>query len=94
MRLYLTHYGFAENPAAHITEFRERLRGWASRAGKLLASSPDQASAMKEFVETTHAEMLSVLPKEDVDHFASLAAVDLSFLGLARYHQKKAENRN
>src|SRR5207249_2193396 len=27
-RLFLTHFGFSENPAAHIAQFRERLHGW------------------------------------------------------------------
>jgi len=30
-RLFLTHYGFAENPAAHIATFRERLRRMGGR---------------------------------------------------------------
>jgi glyoxylase-like metal-dependent hydrolase (beta-lactamase superfamily II) len=34
-RLFLTHYGYADNPAAHIAEFRERLHHWATPLCKI-----------------------------------------------------------
>jgi hypothetical protein len=38
-RLFLTHYGYAENPAAHIAEFRERLYRWCEVAETVITSA-------------------------------------------------------
>jgi glyoxylase-like metal-dependent hydrolase (beta-lactamase superfamily II) len=35
-RLFLTHFGYSENPPAHIADFRERLRRWAEVAAECL----------------------------------------------------------
>ena len=37
VRLFLTHFGFAENPEEHIAKFRERLHLWADITEKILA---------------------------------------------------------
>ena len=91
IRLFLTHFGFSDNPAAHITEYRERLRKWSALAAKALSSSPDQESALKFFLAAIQEEVQQFLPAEEVEHYNSTAAFDLSFLGLARYHQKRAQ---
>jgi glyoxylase-like metal-dependent hydrolase (beta-lactamase superfamily II) len=88
-RLFLTHYGFSENPPAHIAAYRERLLNWVALAAKALASAPDQAAALKSFVSEARAEVAQFLPTEEVEHYLSTAALNLSFLGLARYHRKR-----
>src|SRR5271163_3781822 len=55
-RLFVTHFGFAENPLAHITEFRETVHRWAEVAARNLRDSPNEAAASKGFVETVRAE--------------------------------------
>lgn len=44
-RLFLTHFGYAENPGAHIIEFRDRLRRWARIAAECLRSTSTGFSA-------------------------------------------------
>ncbi len=44
-RLFLTHFGYAENPAEHIDEFRRRLHGWADLAAEVLQSTSGEAEA-------------------------------------------------
>jgi glyoxylase-like metal-dependent hydrolase (beta-lactamase superfamily II) len=44
-RLFLTHFGYAENPGAHILEFRDRLRRWARIAAECLRSTAAGSSA-------------------------------------------------
>jgi len=89
-RLFVTHFGYAENPAAHITEFRETLHRWAGVAERNLRDSPDEAAASKGFVQTVRAELISAVPDGMADPYAFTAGMDLSFLGLARYLRKRA----
>lgn len=44
-RLFLTHFGWSNNPAAHIAEFRERLHRWLSTAEKSLRAATNFVAA-------------------------------------------------
>jgi glyoxylase-like metal-dependent hydrolase (beta-lactamase superfamily II) len=90
-RLFLTHFGYAENPAAHIDQFRHRLHGWARVAGECLRSASNEEEAKSAFVTRAQNEMQSLLGLSEAEHHAFTAGLDLSFLGLARYLRKKAE---
>jgi glyoxylase-like metal-dependent hydrolase (beta-lactamase superfamily II) len=89
-RLFLTHYGYAEDPAAHIGEFRERLHRWAAVAEKSLAGFADENEAKSDFVKQSRAEMDEELGQAEAERHVFTAALDLSFLGLARYLRKRA----
>lgn len=89
-RLFLTHFGYSEEPAAHIAEFRERLHRWAEVAADVLREAPDDAAAQQAFVSRSRAEMEQQLGVEEAEHHAFTAGLDLSFLGLARYWRKRA----
>jgi glyoxylase-like metal-dependent hydrolase (beta-lactamase superfamily II) len=98
-RLFLTHYGYSENPAEHIAEFRERLHHWAEVAEQALASAKADpaaqdseardAAAMNIFIKKSRAEMDGQLGPVEAEHHAFTAALNLSFLGLARYIRKR-----
>lgn len=90
-RLFLTHFGFAGNPAEHIEEFRRRLHHWAKLAAEVLRSAASEAEAKKAFVARAQGEMQEQIGLEEADHHAFTAGLDLSFLGLARYLRKRAE---
>jgi glyoxylase-like metal-dependent hydrolase (beta-lactamase superfamily II) len=90
-RLFLTHFGFANNPAEHIAQFRRRLHRWAELAAEILRSTSSEAEAKQTFVTCTQTEMQEHLGAEEADHHAFTAGLDLSFLGLARYLRKRAE---
>lgn len=89
-RLLLTHFGYSEDPAAHIAEFRERLHGWAALAAECLKSTSDESAAQQNFVAKARAEMEQRLGFAEAEHHAFTAGLDLSFLGLARYWKKRA----
>jgi glyoxylase-like metal-dependent hydrolase (beta-lactamase superfamily II) len=89
-RLFLTHYGFSENPTEHILLFRERLHKWAVAADKIIRSSASDSDAMDSFMTVTRAEIAQFLPLEEVEHYVFSAGLNLSFLGLARYLRKRA----
>jgi glyoxylase-like metal-dependent hydrolase (beta-lactamase superfamily II) len=89
-RLYLTHFGFSENPAEHILLFRERLHKWAALAEEIIRSTSSDSAAMDSFMSATRAEIAQHLPTGEVEHYVFSAGLNLSFLGLARYLRKRA----
>jgi glyoxylase-like metal-dependent hydrolase (beta-lactamase superfamily II) len=90
-RLFLTHFGFSNDPAAHIAEYRERLHRWAALAEEILRTSPDDTAATNAFVTKCRAEMDEMLGVTEAEHHAFTAGLHLSFLGLARYLRKRAK---
>src|SRR5712664_1712667 len=89
-RLFLTHFGFSENPAEHVLLFRERLHKWAELAEKSMRSTSDESAALASFMAAARAEIAEYLPAEEVEHYVFNAGLNLSFLGLARYLRKRA----
>jgi glyoxylase-like metal-dependent hydrolase (beta-lactamase superfamily II) len=90
-RLFLTHFGYSDNPSEHLLLFRERLHRWADLAEKIIRSAASDSAAMDAFMSTTRAEIAQYLPAEEVDHYVFSAGLNLSFLGLARYLRKRAK---
>jgi glyoxylase-like metal-dependent hydrolase (beta-lactamase superfamily II) len=89
-RLFLTHYGFSDNPTEHILLFRERLHKWAEVADRVIRAAASDSEAMDSFMSVTRSEIAQYLPEEEVEHYAFSAGLNLSFLGLARYLRKRA----
>jgi glyoxylase-like metal-dependent hydrolase (beta-lactamase superfamily II) len=91
-QLFLTHFGVADNPAEHFTQFRERLRLWAHIAEDVIRTATSESGAVESFIASAKAEIAQHLPQSGVDQYAFTAGIDLSFLGLARYLRKRAQN--
>jgi glyoxylase-like metal-dependent hydrolase (beta-lactamase superfamily II) len=89
-RLFLTHYGYSDNPAEHISLFRERLHRWAALAAEILRTAASDSAAMDSFMSATYAEISQHLPGGEAEHYAFSAGLNLSFLGLTRYLRKRA----
>lgn len=90
-RLFLTHFGFSEDPAAHIAQFRERLHRWMETTEKILQTAKSDSGAMESFMAAMRAEIGHQLPPEEVEQYIGTAGLNLSFLGLARHARKRAE---
>jgi glyoxylase-like metal-dependent hydrolase (beta-lactamase superfamily II) len=90
-RLFLTHFGYSDNPASHIAQFRERLHRWMEMTVKILQSAPSDEAAMESFIAKARAEISEHLPPQDVEQYAQTAGLNLSFLGLARHARKRAQ---
>jgi len=88
-KLFLTHFGFAENPEKHIEIFRERLRAWNSSAEEILRDIPDNSNAQAAFIAVARREISQYVPAEEVEQYAFAAGVNFSFLGLARHIRAK-----
>lgn len=89
-KLFVTHFGYAEDPAKHIDNFRERLHLWADITDKAMRSTSDVAVAMQSFLEQTQTEMREYLSEADAEQHAFTAGLPLSFLGLARHISKRS----
>ncbi len=89
-RLFLTHFGFSDNPSEHILLFRERLHRWAALTAEILRTAASDSAAMESFISATRAEISQHLPAGEAEHYAFSAGLNLSFLGLVRYLRKRA----
>jgi glyoxylase-like metal-dependent hydrolase (beta-lactamase superfamily II) len=89
-RLFVTHFGFAENPQEHIANFRERVYLWADITEKSLQSASTEEAALKSFVAEARADMSRFLSPYEVEQHSFTAGLPLSFLGLARFLRKRA----
>lgn len=88
-RLFLTHFGLADDVAAHIAQFRERLHRWATHVRELLRNGEEPA-ALGAFTESVRADLERHLPAEETAHYLWNGGLELSWLGLARYWRKRA----
>jgi glyoxylase-like metal-dependent hydrolase (beta-lactamase superfamily II) len=89
-RLFLTHFGFSDEPARHIQSYRECLSSWGELVGTLLSTSKDETDAMKAFSDAVYKDAARTLSSKEADHYIFNGALDLSWMGLARYHRKRA----
>jgi glyoxylase-like metal-dependent hydrolase (beta-lactamase superfamily II) len=89
-RLFLTHFGYSDNPSEHVLLFRERLHRWAALTAEILRTAASDSAAMDSFMSATFAEISQYLPAGEAEHYAFSAGLNLSFLGLARYLRKRA----
>ncbi|HKN75454.1 MAG TPA: MBL fold metallo-hydrolase [Candidatus Acidoferrum sp.] len=90
-RLFLTHFGYSSDPASHIAEYRKNLQLWASLAADISRSTPDQNAALKTFVASASAEIVQRLSVAEAEHYIFNCGLNITWLGLARYHRKRAE---
>src|SRR5271157_5781499 len=89
-RLFLTHFGFSDHPARHIASYRERLLRWSDLVARILSQGLDDSESSEAFLQAIAADAKETLAPEDVDHYLFNGALHLSWLGLARYHRKRA----
>jgi glyoxylase-like metal-dependent hydrolase (beta-lactamase superfamily II) len=90
-RLFLTHFGYSSDPAAHIAEYRKNLQRWGALAGDILRSTTDAQAGLDSFVAATSKEIEQRLSAAEAEHYIFNCGLNLTWLGLARYHRKRAE---
>jgi glyoxylase-like metal-dependent hydrolase (beta-lactamase superfamily II) len=88
-RLFLTHYGYSDDPSKDLAGFRERLHRWCALADRLLRTSASDEAAQAAFIAECRSEMNGKLGAVESEHHAFTGGLDLSFLGLARYLRKR-----
>jgi glyoxylase-like metal-dependent hydrolase (beta-lactamase superfamily II) len=88
-QLFLTHFGFSDQPARHIAHYRERLHHWSDFAARILCAGQDEKQAAQAFVREVTHEASATLSPEEISQYGFVGALNLSWLGLARYHRKR-----
>lgn len=89
-RLFLTHFGYVENPAEHIRLYRERLRDWAALTENLLQSSESLEAGERGFIAEISRDVRDILPTEPAELYIFNGGLGLSWRGLVRYLKKRA----
>jgi glyoxylase-like metal-dependent hydrolase (beta-lactamase superfamily II) len=89
-RLFLTHFGFSDDPVGHLTNYKERLNAWSEITKKILAMHLEEPLAIEEFSRQVASEAESRLTPEELEHYRYNGQLPLSWLGLARYHRKRS----
>ena len=90
-RLFLTHFSFSNNPAVHIASYRERLHRWRDLSASILDRNLDESASTHRFAKEIAAEAAQFLSPDEISLYVFNGALHLSWLGLARYHRKRAE---
>jgi glyoxylase-like metal-dependent hydrolase (beta-lactamase superfamily II) len=90
-RLFLTHFSFSDNPALHLASYRDRLHRWRDLSASILARNLEDSAAMHRFAQEIAAEAAQFLSPDEIAHYVFNGALNLSWLGLARYHRKRIE---
>ena len=90
-RLFITHFGPADNPERHIAEMSERLAKWAEQVANDLKAGRPEGEASADFAKQAHQELTSHLPAEDFGPMIRTEAMVSSWHGLARYWTKRAK---
>jgi glyoxylase-like metal-dependent hydrolase (beta-lactamase superfamily II) len=91
-RIFLTHFGYQNDPIAHMERYRKKLVEWTELTETLLASGRTEEEAGKEFVEATAAETRNdVASPGSADHYIFNGGLYLSWLGLLRFVKKQKE---
>ncbi len=89
--LFVTHFGFASDPADHLREHMTRLEWWAGLVHESLQSGGDDAGRSTQFVARTTADMRGYISETEISNYANTGGLGLSWLGLARYWRKRDE---
>jgi glyoxylase-like metal-dependent hydrolase (beta-lactamase superfamily II) len=90
-RLFLTHFGYSDQPERHLNAYRERLQHWGKLSAEILSRGQEQSEAIRAFSRAVAAEAAESLSPTELSHYVFNGALQLSWLGLERYHRKRAE---
>ncbi len=91
-RLFLTHFGPADQVREHLAELRERLEEWSVAVRESLKNGQDDAQRAAQFAEHVTTKLKGYLSERDANRYVKGAAVELCWYGLARYWRKRGAN--
>ena len=90
-RLFLTHFGYSDEPERHLNAYRERLQHWGKLTAEILSRGQERSEAILAFSRAVAAEAAEFLTPTQLSHYVFNGALQLSWMGLERYHRKRAE---
>jgi glyoxylase-like metal-dependent hydrolase (beta-lactamase superfamily II) len=90
-RLYLTHFGEGDTPAAHLPAYREALTRVAASVRASLDGPGSDDERMADWANWLRADVRRVLSETDAAAMEAAAPFPQLWQGLARYWRKRAE---
>ncbi len=90
-RIFLTHFGFADDVSGHFDELRERLALWSERARAGLLEDAEDSHRLNNFMDAASKELHDALPAADAEDYVRAGSPELSWKGLARYWRKRPD---
>ncbi len=88
-RLFLTHFGAANEVEEHLAELRERMEEWSVAVRESLKDGANDAERATQFAEQVHTKLKRRLSESEAYRYAKGAALELCWYGLARYWRKR-----
>ncbi len=88
-RLFITHFGFVDEPGRHLDDLIARLRRLADLARESLELEGDDAGRLAWFRRGVGADLRRFLSEADAAEIERDVMLDDSWQGLARYYRKR-----
>ena len=89
-RLFMTHFGPADDVAWHLDEIARRLDEWAEQVRQSLLDGRDDTARAQAFHNVEMAVMKAVLDSSVRTPYEQMGQPEASWYGLARYWRKHA----
>jgi glyoxylase-like metal-dependent hydrolase (beta-lactamase superfamily II) len=91
-RLFLTHFGVADDIGEHLKELRARLEEWSMAVRESLKDGRTDAERAAQFTQQVMTTLKRQMSEQDAGRYARAAALDFCWSGLARYWRKRGVN--
>ncbi len=88
-RLFVTHFGPADNVEWHVEQLEEGLAGWDALVRESLARGESDAERARGFAQKIMADLRQHVPEDQAVRYAQGPGLEQSWYGLARYHRKR-----
>lgn len=88
--LFLTHFGAAPGPGAHLDAMAANLDAWAERVRAMLDDDSDDATSAQAFHEAVLDDLRRHIPPDRFGPYERFGQPLGSWYGLARYWRKQA----
>ncbi len=90
-RLFVTHFGGVDDPAAHLEQLESSLSSFADLVHTFLEQPGSDDERMNRFVERVAADLKRAMPEEEAARYQLAVPLQHCWLGLARYWRKQGK---
>jgi glyoxylase-like metal-dependent hydrolase (beta-lactamase superfamily II) len=88
-RLYVTHFGAIDDPAAHLLRLEKQLEAFANLVLATLGEQASDQERVERFVERAVGAVRKSMSDEDIRRYQLAMQFDHCWFGLARYWRRK-----
>lgn len=90
-RLFVTHYGFSDDPARHLVDLRRGLVDWSEKTRELLTEDLPEAVRADRFHDHVTGSLAGRADPAAIAAYSEFSDFRASYHGIARYWRKRAE---